>query len=135
MSQPPTFQDVEAFVRTFAGLRQQQVVAPDTRLEADLGITGDDGDELLQEASRHFGVQLAHPVFGYRPAFCLAEDEHLFHGEGFDLLGIGTFVRWLRKKPRPRVRDLTVAELQNAILRLKRTDAPPDTSLEHTRVE
>lgn len=125
MSQSPTFQDVEAFVRHFAGLRQKHMVEPQTRLEADLGIAGDDSDELLLEASRHFGVQLAHPIDGYRTTFGLAHDEYLFHAEGVDLLGIGTISRWICKEPRPRVRDLTVGELHDAILRSGPTGALP----------
>lgn len=134
MSQAPTFQEVETFVRHFAGLRQNHVVEPASRLEADLGITGDEGDDLLQGASRQFGVQLADPVLGYRSTFGLAHDEYLFHGEGLDLLGIGAIIRWIRKEPRPRVRDLTMAELHNAILRSGATEAPRNTSLERTRV-
>ena len=123
MNPPPTFQDVEAFVRDFAALRRNQVITPDTRLENDLGITGDDGDELLQKAATHFGVQLADPVHGYRPTFGLGENEYLFNSEGLDLLGIGELIRRLRKQPPEVIRDLTMEELHNAILR-----APPKPS-------
>lgn len=115
MNHPPTFQEVEIFVRDVAG-RRPKVVTPNSRLEADFGITGDDGDEFLQEASRHFGVQLAHPINGYRATFALGENEYLFHSEGDDLLGIGNLIRWLRKQPRPIYRDLTIGELHSAIL-------------------
>ncbi len=119
MGHTPTFQDVEAFVRDFAALRRKQIITPDTRLETDLGVTGDDGDELLQKAAVHFGVQLAHPVLGYRRTFGLGENEYLFNSEGLDLLGIGDLIRRLRKQPLPIIRDLTMGELHNAILRSK----------------
>lgn len=114
-----TFEDVEAFVRDFAGLQRKRVITPDTRLENDLGITGDDGSELLEKAAAHFGVQLADPVHGYRPTFGLGENEYLFTSEGLDLIGIGELIRKLRKQPRPIIRDLSMQELHNAILRSK----------------
>lgn len=133
MHQLPSFQDVELFVRDFAGLRRKHQIAPETRLEAHLGITGDDGDELLQRASKHFGVALAHPIHGYRDTFALADNEYLFHGEGLDLLGISALLGWLRNGERPRVRDLTMAELHGAIVRSIHGSAPPNTSLERAR--
>lgn len=120
MNTYPTFQDVEAFVRDFAGLRRKQVVTPDTRLEADLRITGDDGTELLEKASAHFGVQLADPVHGVRRTFGLAENEYLFHGEGLEIPGISALIRWVFNPPEtsePRYRDLTMKELHDALVR------------------
>ena len=119
MDETPSFDAVAAFVRQFAGLRQKHVVEPSTRCDADLGITGDDGDDLLKEASSYFRVQLAHPVEGYRKTLGLAADEYLFHSEGLDLLGVSAIIRWLQKESLPRVRDLTVGELHNAIVRAK----------------
>jgi hypothetical protein len=135
MRQPPSLQDVELFVRDFARLRASYVLHPQTRLDADLGITGDDGDELLQRASKHFGVSLANPTHGYRETFSLAEDEFLFHGEGHDLLGISRLLQRLLKVPPQKVRDLTIAELHDAILRTKLNETPPNKSLERTREE
>ncbi|MBS1940589.1 MAG: hypothetical protein JST38_06920 [Bacteroidetes bacterium] len=116
MNRHPTYQEVETFVRNFAG-RRPKVITPNSRLEADFGITGDDGDEFLEGASCHFNIRLAHPINGYRTTFNLGENEYLFHSEGDDLLGIGNLIQWLRKKPRPIYRDLTIGELHSAILR------------------
>lgn len=58
MHQSPSFEDIERFVRDFAGLRANQAVTPQTRLDADLGITGGDGDDLLSRASEHFRAKL-----------------------------------------------------------------------------
>jgi hypothetical protein len=113
----PTFHDVEVFVRDFTGVSSKKLITTDTRLEGDLGVTGDDGDELLEKASAHFGVQLAHPVHGYRQTFGLGVNECLFHSEGFDLFGIWALLGRLRNRPLPAIRDLTVGELYSAILR------------------
>ncbi|ORM68441.1 DUF1493 family protein [Pantoea rwandensis] len=55
MSVEPTLQQVIDFVREFSG-DVKSVITEETRLEADLGITGDDGIELLEQAEKRFGV-------------------------------------------------------------------------------
>src|SRR5688572_9937469 len=106
MHQPPSFQDIERFVRNFTGIRSNQAITPQTRLDADLGVTGDDGEALLKQAAERFGAALSHPIHGYRETFLLEENEYLFHGEGFDPIGLSFLVRWLRNEPRPKVRDV-----------------------------
>lgn len=133
MHKSPSLQEVEHFVRDFAGLRNDKQVTPQTRLDADLGITGDDGDDLLKAAAEHFGARLSDPVNGYRTTFSLAEDECLFHAEGLDLIGIASLVRSLRSLPPPKVRDLTLAELHDAIVRTCVSETLPNKSLERTR--
>ncbi len=133
MHKVPTLQDIERFVRDFAGLGAGQSVTPQTRLDADLGITGDDGDDLLKAAAEHFGAKLADPIHGYRETFSLAENEYLFHAEGFDLLGVSVLVRAVSNKPKPRIRDLTLAELHDAIIRTSVNATLPNISLERTR--
>lgn len=114
--QPPhaTLDNVVAFVRATTGLGPQRAIVPETRLGADLGVTGDDGVDLLAAAERHFSVALTSEAHGVREAFGLRPDEVLFGAEGLDPFG------WLIGSPRPVVRDLTVAELQQAI-----ATAPP----------
>ncbi|MGK3125116.1 hypothetical protein ACCY16_13360 [Candidatus Pantoea formicae] len=51
----PTLRQVIDFVREFSG-DVKSVITEHTRLEADFGITGDDGIELLEEAEKRFGV-------------------------------------------------------------------------------
>ena len=133
MRQAPTIQDIELFVRDFAGLRTGREITPQSRLDADLGITGDDGDDLLRAAAEHFGAKLAHPVHGYRETFSLGENEYLFHAEGLDLIGVSGLLRWVLKQPLPKVRDLTLAELHDAILRTSVGATLPNTSFERTR--
>jgi hypothetical protein len=133
MQQRPSFQEIELFVRDFAGLRPDQSVTPQTRLDADLGITGGDGDDLLEKAAEHFNARLQHPMHGYRETFLLAENEYLFGAEGLDHLGVTAFLRWVRNEPEPKVRDVTMGELHSAILRTVVSDTPSNKSLERTR--
>lgn len=111
----PTLDNVIAFVRAFTGVSTARSITAATRLEADLGITGDDGVLLLQEAERRFGRTLTTPEGGVRDAFGLGPDEFLFGPEGFDPLGLGALVRWVQGEPPPVIRDLTVGELHAAL--------------------
>ena len=111
MSHPePTVEDVISFVRETTHSRR--TITAGTQIERDLGVTGDDGDDLLAAAEDRFGVPLA---------FELKPNEHLFGPEGFGLFGIPTLSRWRRRQPRPAYRDLSVAELHKAILRAGRS--------------
>ena len=111
----PSFDEVAAFVREFAGISPHRSIKPETRLEADLGITGDDGDDLLRAANEHFQVDLASPDNGIAQTFRLGPNEYFFHPEGFDLFGISLIIRWFRRQPAPAYRDLTAGELHKAI--------------------
>lgn len=83
----PSMADVIAFVRDFAGCRRE-IIDENTWLEKDLGITGDDGVELLEEAEKVFGVSFSAEEGGFRKAFSLKENEYLFHSEGIDFLAL-----------------------------------------------
>ncbi|MBK0093201.1 DUF1493 family protein [Erwinia sp. S59] len=110
VSVKPTLEEVIEFVRDYSG-DHKSVMTEHTRLEADLGITGDEGVELLEEAEKKFGVSFVTEERSFQETFGLGDNEYLFHAEGLDLLGIGRLVSWLRKEPRPVVRDLSVGEL------------------------
>jgi hypothetical protein len=119
----PTFDDLALFLRDFARISPRTAISPETRIEADLGITGDDGDDLLKGVATHFRTPLASPEDGYRSTFGLAPNEYLFHSEGVDMLGFGRLLARLfrRTDEAPAVvRDLTVGELFAAILRRQR---------------
>ena len=120
----PSFDEVAAFVKEFAGIQKSQSLQPNTRLEHDLGITGDDGDELLEEAGRRFRVELATADGGYRPNFGLRPNEYLFSSEGVDLIGITILLRWLSREPKPVVVDLTVGRLHDVIARVRAGQNP-----------
>ena len=116
----PSFSEVAEFVCNFAVLGSARIITPQTRLDADLGVTGDDGSDLLSQAARHFNSRLAGSD-GYITTFGLAPNEYLFHSEGIDLLGIGALADRLLRRPKFVVRDLTVGELHDAICRYRLT--------------
>lgn len=110
VSVEPTLQQVIDFVREISG-DVKSVITEETRLEADLGIAGDDGVELQEEAEKRFGVSFVTEGRSFKETFRLGENEYLFTAEGLDLFGVGRLIGWLKKEPRAVVRDLTVGEL------------------------
>jgi len=76
------FEELANFIREWAAIPRRKRIVPETLFEDDLGITGDDGCELLEATEKHFGVCLSSPEEGYRRSFDLAPHEFLFHGEG-----------------------------------------------------
>lgn len=110
----PSFVDVADFVRGWAMLPTKRLITPDTQFERDLGITGDDGSELLEAAQERFKVNLRYGDKGYRTTFNLGPDEYLFHSEG-----------WYIGFTRHSVRSFTVGELCDAIQRAPSTRQNP----------
>ncbi|WP_345971005.1 DUF1493 family protein [Sulfurimonas sp. HSL1-6] len=119
----PSFEEIVTFVRDFYSISPRQAIASETRLEADLGITGNDGEDLLHAASERFQVDLLSPKKGIRKILGLGPNEYLFGSEGFDPIGITILIRWFKGEPCPIYRDLTVKELHDAIQK-----APSSTS-------
>lgn len=78
----PSFEAFATFVRVWGRIPTRIQITPDTLFEDDLGITGDDGCELLEATEKHFRVCLSSPEDGYRRTFDLAPHEFLFHSEG-----------------------------------------------------
>lgn len=115
-----SFEELADFIREWASIPRHIPIGPETRFEIDLGITGDDGCELLDATEARFGVLLSSPEHGYREAFDLAPHEFLFHSEGLgwgwpDIVGLfqpGTMSF--------SVRDFRVGELFQAL-----RNAPP----------
>lgn len=54
----PEFEALAQFVRDFAGLDLSVDITPSTLFEDDLGITGDDGGELLEAVAQHYSSLL-----------------------------------------------------------------------------
>lgn len=111
----PTLADVIAFVRDFSSCKRGTIDG-NTWLEKDLGITGDDGVELLEEAENVFGVRFSEGEEDFRQLFSLKENEYLFHSEGFDFLGVAYLCRRLRGIPAPVIRDLSIGQLHSALV-------------------
>jgi hypothetical protein len=101
-----SFDHFVRFVREFGSISPKVAITRSTRFENDLGITGDDGCDLLLKTEQHFGVRLWSDTYGYRHTFGLRPNEHLFHSEGFDILGLFQ---------QGSVREFTVGELYDAI--------------------
>lgn len=106
-------EEVIEFVRHWHGISTTKAITADTFLEKDLGITGDDGVELLEALEKRFGISFSDGKAGLRPAFGLAANEFLFHSEGFGLLA-GLF-RKLFGLQLENVRPLTVGRLHCVI--------------------
>jgi len=117
----PSKKDIVDFVRDTTGTWCD--ITPESQLEADLRITGDDGIDLLEAAEQRFGVNLSDSEHGIVATLNLGPNECFFSPEGSGLVDFVSLFRWLRGKPQTKVRDLTVAELHEAILR-----APPLTA-------
>lgn len=113
----PSLEEVIAFVRKCSGCRRK-AIDENTWLENDLGITGDDGVELLEEAEKVFGVSFATEEEDFRQLFSLQENEYLFHSEGIDFFGIAWLCRKLRGIPAPVIRDLSVGQLHRVLVKL-----------------
>ena len=80
-----TFDQFANFIREFWLVPARKQIAPETQFERDLGLTGDDGDELLLATQRRFGVKLGSEETGIRETFNLLPNEYLFHSEGFEI--------------------------------------------------
>ena len=119
----PDVSEVINFVRSYTGAGARIEISGATRLEADLGVTGDDGVDLLKAAEQHFGIEFGNDL---RPVFQLDPDEVLFGDEGLPIPGLAWVRRLLGGQPPPAVADLTVEQLHSAILRCSVTGpAPP----------
>jgi hypothetical protein len=78
-----------------------------------LGITGDDGSELLEAAQKKFGVDMAPDESGYRKIFALGPNEYLFNSEVRPVADLMTLFTT------PSVRAFTVGELFAVIQKAK----------------
>jgi acyl carrier protein len=101
-----SFDEFAEFVREWGAIPRKIAISPETRFEDDLGITGDDGCELLTASEAQFNIRLSSEEHGYRDTFRLGTNEFLFHSEGFgpSLLDVSRTIR-----------AFTVGELYNAV--------------------
>ncbi|MDP2769369.1 MAG: DUF1493 family protein [Giesbergeria sp.] len=113
MTSTVTLAEVIACIRESQGIKEAKPISDATLLERDLGITGDDGDELLEALQKRFSVSFTGSDGTLREAFGLEKDEYLFHSEGFSLfLMIANLFGFSIEKVKP----LTVAQLHHVIL-------------------
>lgn len=108
-----TFNEFADFVRDFWRVSSRKQIEPDTQFERDLGLTGDDGDELLLATERRFGIKLCPEENGIRKTFNLGPNEYLFHSEGWELFP--AYFTTLFGSEASTVRKFTVGELFEAV--------------------
>lgn len=122
MQKPPTFDEFANFIREFSGDFADQAITPETQFERDLGITGDDGNDLLVATEKRFHIQLVTEERSLRETFNMAPNEYLFHGEG---IGCNFLVfLWPFGKPETIViREFTVGELYEVVCTFSETVA------------
>jgi len=77
-----SFEVFAQFLREWARIPSRKDISSGTQFERDLGITGDDGEDLLKATERKFDVKLASEEEGYRKTFNLGPNEYLFTSEG-----------------------------------------------------
>ena len=106
--------------REFTRVSKRKAVDSETRLEADLGVTGDDGADLLEAVANRFDLDYKAFDSALVDTLGLGPNEYVFGPEGLDLIGVGALVRWARRQPQPTFRDLTVRELHAALLAARR---------------
>ncbi len=111
----PAFDEVAEFVRRWARIPAKKPITPDTQFERDLGISGDDGGELLEASEVQFKVNLKDGDNGFRTVFELGSNEYLFNSEGFSIGSGGTDMITLFTNTNPSVRRFTVGELCEAL--------------------
>ncbi len=99
-----SFEEFADFIRSECGISRKRNITPESTFEDDLGITGDDGADLLEATEKRFDVQLSDAEHGYRRTFDLGPDEFLFHSES-----------WFRA--RGSVREFKVGDLYRAVLK------------------
>lgn len=111
-----TLAEVIACIRESQCIGEAKAITDATLLERDLGITGDDGSELLEDLEKRFAVSFAGADGTLREAFGLEKDEYLFHSEGFNpLLMVANLFGFSIEKVKP----LSVGQLHHVILERK----------------
>ncbi|MBX3238279.1 MAG: DUF1493 family protein [Chitinophagaceae bacterium] len=87
--------------------KYKKKLSRETTLERDLGITGDDADDFMDAFFKEFNVDIS--------SFDIS---NYFSGEGFDPIGISRVILKLqgKKPPKKNLKDITLADLERAIL-------------------
>ena len=116
MSMDISLDELIALIREHQGIPPKMAITEASLLEKDLGITGDDGCELIEVVEKKFGISFAGATGSLREAVELSEGQYLFHSEGMNLFGL---IASLFGHPPENVRAITVGELYLAVCRAK----------------
>jgi acyl carrier protein len=108
MSLEVTLENLISIIRECQGFSEKDIITEASLLEKDLGITGDDGSELIEVIEKKFDISFAGSDGSLRDAFGLGEGQYLFHSEGMNLFWLlaSLFGRDLEN-----VKTITVGEL------------------------
>jgi hypothetical protein len=116
----PTFDEFAAFIREYWSVSDRKAIALETRFERDLGLAGDDGNDLLEATEKRFGVTLCFDDTGVRETFNLGPNEYLFHSEGIGFDGVSPSLLFSRGAAIT-VREFTVGDLFSAVRRARKS--------------
>jgi hypothetical protein len=111
-----TFDEFAVWLRGYRKIPIRKAITPETQFERDLGITGDDGVELLEAAAQRFMVKFESEETGPRESFNLQANEYLFNAEGWGP-SPGELSSLISRQSV--VRKFTVGELYEAVARTK----------------
>lgn len=116
MDRPLTFENLVALIRSDQRISVSKSITEHTELERDLGITGDDGAELLIEIEKQFSLSFAGKDGTIKEVFGLGENQYLFHSEAFFPF---TWLLSIFGKKEAYVKPLTVGQLYEAAKKAK----------------
>lgn len=109
-----TFDEFAEWLRWYRYIPARKAILPETQFERDLGLTGDDGTDLLEATEKRFEVRLGNEETGLRDTFNLQPNEYLFHSEGWGP-SPAEIISLFSDSPSPTVRCFTVGELFEAV--------------------
>ena len=115
-----TFERVASWLRAYRRVPARKAITPETQFERDLGITGDDGIEMLKAAEQNFKVEFENEEAGLRETFNLQPNEYLFNAEGWGP-SPAEFIALFSGRSTV-INKFTVGELYEAISRIKLRD-------------
>lgn len=95
-------------IRENQGISSSVLINEKTFLEKDLGITGDDGCDLLAEIENRLNLSFSGKNGSLQRSFELSAGQHLFGSEGFN-----PFALLFREKVKP----VTVGDLYIALIK------------------
>jgi hypothetical protein len=113
-----TFEEFAEWLREYWHVAARKAIVPETQFERDLGLTGDDGDDLLEAAEKRFEVKLGNEETGLRDTFNLQPNEYLFNSEGWGP-SPAEIISLFSDSPTITVRSFTVGELFEAVRKTK----------------
>ncbi len=114
----PSFEQVVDFIREWTHVPYRKPITRETRFEDDLGVTGDDGIDLLKAIELEYDIHFEADDYSFRETFNLSSNEYLFHSEAAPtIFGQMEFTTIFGSGPET-VRSPTVGELYVALQRV-----------------